>query len=93
MSMDKGLAIEKEIMKKKENFKFFETEEYGSLVEIGMSTDMGWQKPDRNYRSPAGNAYAVGLESKKIMGYALMINQCLSCDRLVQLRNKLVSPF
>ena len=89
--MDKTLAIEKVLLKKDKNFRYYKTEQYGNLVPIGISTDMGWQKPDKNYGSPSGSAYAIGLESTKILDYALMINQCHSCDRLVQLKKSLVS--
>ena len=40
--MDKVLAIEKVLVKKDKNFRYYETEEYGNLVPIGISTDMGW---------------------------------------------------
>lgn len=56
------LEIEKQIMKEDKSVKFFEIKEYRKLVEIGLSIDMGLQKPDRNYHSSSSNSYTVGLE-------------------------------
>ena len=68
----------------------YETEEYGELPALTMSTDAAWKcrESTRQYDSASGVVHIIGVRSGKVCGTRLSINRCQGCTRIQSFKDK-----
>ena len=68
----------------------YETEEYGEMPTLMMSTDAAWQRRSsgRRYDSASGVVHFIGVHSGKVCDTRLTINRCQVCSRIQSLKDK-----
>ena len=68
----------------------YETEEYGEMPALTMSTDAAWQHRSfgRQYYSASGVVHFIGVHSGKVCDTRLTINRCQVCSRIQSFKDK-----
>ena len=68
----------------------YETEQYGKLPSLTVSTDASWQRraSGTRYDSASGVVHFIGVRSGKVVDTNLTINRCQICDKIEKFKEK-----